>query len=120
MRAVFDFFSKFFGVEKSGNVAKERLKLVLIHDRNDISPEVLEHIKVDMILTLKKYLEIDESGIDMQLDRQSRSVALVANIPLKSIRTQTRGRAADGEKNTARSASSRGQAAAKGTRKKNV
>lgn len=83
---MFDFFSKLLGGEKSGNVAKERLKLVLIHDRNDISPETLESIRVEMIDTLKKYLEIDEKGIEMQLDRQNRSVALIASIPLKTMR----------------------------------
>jgi len=82
---MFDFFSKIFGKEKSGSVAKERLQLVLIHDRNDISPEALENIKTDMILALKKHLDIDEQGIEMQLERQNRSVALVANIPLKNM-----------------------------------
>lgn len=88
---MFDFFSRFFGGEKSGNVAKERLKLVLIHDRNDIAPETLDNIKADMIGILKKYLEIDEQGIEMQLDRQSSSVALVASIPLKTLRRQADG-----------------------------
>lgn len=83
---MFDFFSKLLGGEKSSNVAKERLKLVLIHDRNDISPETLESIRIEMIDTLKKYLEIDEHGIEMQLDRQNRSVALVASIPLKTMK----------------------------------
>lgn len=83
---MFDFFSKLFGGEKSGSVAKERLKLVLIHDRNDIAPETLENIKIEMINVLKKYLEIDEKRIDMQLERQNSSAALVANIPLKNIR----------------------------------
>lgn len=87
---MFDFFSKLFGREKSGSVAKERLQLVLIHDRNDISSEMLENIKVDMVMMLKKHLDIDESGIEMQLDKQSRSVALVASIPIKNIKRPVR------------------------------
>lgn len=83
---MFDFLSKLFGRQKSGGVAKERLQLVLIHDRNDIAPDVLENIKVEIISALKKYLEIDENEIDMHLDKQNRSVALVANIPLKHIK----------------------------------
>lgn len=82
---MFDFLSKLFHKEGSGVVAKERLKLVLIHDRNDISPETLDNIKTDIILTLKKYLEIDEGGIEVLLDKQDRSVALVANVPLKTM-----------------------------------
>ncbi len=87
-----DFVSKFFKLERSKNVAKERLQLVLIHDRNDISPEILNSLKVEMIATIKKYLEIDEAGIEIELDRADRSVALVANIPLKNINRRTRGR----------------------------
>lgn len=87
-----DFVSKFFKLERSKNVAKERLQLVLIHDRNDISPEILNSLKVEMIATIKKYLEIDEGGIEIELDRADRSVALVANIPLKNINRRTRGR----------------------------
>ncbi len=87
-----DFVSKFFKLERSKNVAKERLQLVLIHDRNDISPEILNSLKVEMITTIKKYLEIDEAGIEIELDRADRSVALVANIPLKNINRRTRGR----------------------------
>lgn len=89
---MFDFVSKFFKLERSKNVAKERLQLVLIHDRNDISPEILNSLKVEMIATIKKYLEIDEAGIEIELDRADRSVALVANIPLKNINRRTRGR----------------------------
>lgn len=88
---MFDFFSKLLGGEKSGNVAKERLKLVLIHDRNDITPETLENIRIEMIGALKKYLEIDENGIEMQLDRQNRSVALIASIPLKTMKRNVSG-----------------------------
>ena len=87
-----DFVSKFFKLERSKNVAKERLQLVPIHDRNDISPEILNSLKVEMIATIKKYLEIDEAGIEIELDRADRSVALVANIPLKNINRRTRGR----------------------------
>lgn len=99
---MFDFFSKLLGGEKSGNVAKERLKLVLIHDRNDISPETLENIRVEMIGALKKYLEIDENGIEMQLDRQNRSVALIASIPLKTMKRNAPGQLRGQPQNAAR------------------
>lgn len=114
-----DFFSRLFCREKSGRVAKERLQLVLIHDRNDISPETLENIKVDMILTLKKYLEIDESGIDMQLDRQNRSVALIANIPLKNLKRHTRGQAVREQEVKAQPAT-KNRPPVKGQKKKNA
>ncbi|HPX03816.1 MAG TPA: cell division topological specificity factor MinE [Synergistaceae bacterium] len=93
---MFDFLKNLFSGEKSGDVAKERLQLVLIHDRNDIAPEKLEALKVDMVSLLKKYLEIDEMGIRMELERRNKSVALVADIPLKSSQRQIRGRKKNG------------------------
>ena len=89
---MFDFLSKLFKSDKSGNVAKERLQLVLIHDRNDISPEVLNALKIEMIQTIKKYLEIDEVGIEIELNKEDRSVALVASIPLLNMHRSTRGK----------------------------
>ena len=89
---MFDFLSKMFNKEKSGSVAKERLQLVLIHDRNDIAPETLNALSVEMIQTIKKYLDIDEGGIEIELNREDRSVALVASIPLKNMERRTRGK----------------------------
>ena len=89
---MFDFLSKMFNKEKSGSVAKERLQLVLIHDRNDIAPETLNALRVEMIQAIKKYLDIDEGGIEIELNREDRSVALVASIPLKNMERRTRGK----------------------------
>ena len=89
---MFEFLSRFFSGDKSKEVAKDRLQLVLIHDRNDIAPEKLEALKVDMVKLLKKYLDIDENGINMNLERRNRSVALIADIPLKSSQRPVRGR----------------------------
>ena len=74
--------------EKSKDVAKERLRLVLVHDRMDrmgISRDVLNNMKEDLMEVISKHLEIDEQGLEITFDRQSKdSVALEANIPIKS------------------------------------
>ena len=44
------------------------------------------------IQTIKKYLDIDEGGIEIELNREDRSVALVASIPLKNMERRTRGK----------------------------
>ena len=93
---MFKFLSSIFGHDKSSDVAKERLQLVLIHDRNDISPEILNSLRVDMIKVIKKYLEIDENGIEIELDKEDRSVALVASIPLRNLNRPKRGVRRDG------------------------
>ena len=79
-------FSRFFGQQESRSVSKDRLQLVLIHDRSDISPEVMENLRRDLIDVISKYMDIDESHIELQLERENSSVALVANIPVRTVR----------------------------------
>ena len=79
-------FSRFFGQQESRSVAKDRLQLVLIHDRSDISPEVMENLRRDLIDVISQYMDIDESHIELQLERENSSVALVANIPVRTVR----------------------------------
>ncbi|KPU27856.1 cell division topological specificity factor MinE [Caloranaerobacter sp. TR13] len=81
---------KLFGKSEvnSKTVAKERLKLVLIHDRANVSPRFLEMIKGDIIRVISDYMDIDEEGLDIKLTRTRRESdnspipALVANIPI--------------------------------------
>ena len=82
--------------ETSKDVAKERLKLVLIHDRSNVSPQFLEMVKSEIIKVIQNYMEIDEETLDIQLtktnsDDGERIVpALVANIPIKGMKNAGR------------------------------
>jgi len=79
-----DFLLRVFGKDNvsSKNVAKERLRLVLVHDRADISPQLLESLKEDLIKVISNYMEIDEGALEVNLDTSDNTVALVANIPV--------------------------------------
>ena len=87
-------FLKLFGrtEKKSKNVAKERLKLVLINDRANVSPHFLEMIKGDIIRVVSDYMVIDEDGLDIRLTKTRSNTdnktisALVANIPIQKIK----------------------------------
>ena len=89
-------FLKIFGKNdnNSKNLAKERLKLVLIHDRANISPRFLDMIKGDIIRVISDYMEIDEEGLDVQFTRTRRESdnspipALVANIPILKMKNK--------------------------------
>ncbi len=81
-----DFLKRFFSRNSSKDTAKKRLKLVLIHDRTDISPEILEKLREDIIKVINNYMEIDTTNIEMDLDRENGSVALVANIPILKVK----------------------------------
>jgi cell division topological specificity factor len=84
------FFTNLFGAQKTGSIAKSRLQVVLVHDRSDISPEMMENLRRDIIAVIKNYVEIDENRIELDLERENSSVALVANIPVMTVRRQRR------------------------------
>ena len=73
----------FFGRKKSANHAKERLQLVLIHDRTDLSPVALEALKDELIATISRYVEIDPAAVTINIAQDGRSQRLVADIPLR-------------------------------------
>lgn len=87
-------FSDFFKKKSSGNVAKDRLKLVLVSDRANCSPEIMEQIKNDIINVISKYVEIDSEGLDIKITQTESEgnngtvPALFANIPIKDIKNQ--------------------------------
>jgi len=68
---------------KSANQAKERLKLVLIHDRTDLTPGALESLKDELITVISRYVEIDRSAVKIEMEQDGREQRLLADIPLR-------------------------------------
>ena len=89
-------FMDFFKRKNSGDIAKDRLKLLLISDRADCSPDVLEQIKNDIIQVISKYMEIDSEGLDIQITQTESDggngtvPALFANIPIRDLKHQAK------------------------------
>jgi len=83
-----DFLKSFFGGDSrdSAQTARDRLRIVLIHDRTDISPQLLENLRMEMIEVLTRYMDIDTDKIELDLDRDDQAVALVANVPVLRIK----------------------------------
>lgn len=81
-----------FKKKNSGDIAKDRLKLLLVSDRANCSPEIMEKIKNDIIQVISKYMEIDAEGLDIQITQTESEgnngnvPALFANIPIKDMR----------------------------------
>jgi len=90
--SILSFLGKFFGkdteVEASKSVAKERLRLVLVHDRVDVSEQMMDNLREDLIEVIGKYMEIDTEALEVNLTREEDGVALTANIPIVNIRRQ--------------------------------
>ena len=76
--------------------AKERLHLVLMQDRANVSADFLELMKQEIIEVIKKYIDVDESAIDVRLtnkengDGTNGAPALYANIPILNIKNEAR------------------------------
>lgn len=71
-------------------VAKDRLKLILIHDRGELSKETLEKIKIEILEVLAKYIEIDDEDVDIAVTKstniEGETPSLIANIPIKNLK----------------------------------
>ena len=83
--------------ESSKDTAKERLHLVLMQDRANVSADFLDLMKQEIIDVIKKYIEVDEKEIDVRLTNQSNddgtngAPALYANIPILNIKNDVKG-----------------------------
>ena len=67
----------------SATTAKERLQLVLAHDRSDLNPELLEQMRKEILEVVSRSVEIDFSEGDVSLETEDRVTALVANLPIR-------------------------------------
>lgn len=74
----------------SKEIAKDRLKVVLIHDRANISPEVMQALKNDIIEVISHYMDINKNEMEISLENDDYSVALLANIPVNRIKNQAK------------------------------
>ncbi|MBO4401431.1 MAG: cell division topological specificity factor MinE [Selenomonadaceae bacterium] len=82
-----DILMKIFGrsEKKSAQTAKERLQVVLIHDRASVAPEFMDQMKDELIAVASKYMDLNKNGMEISLANDSESVALVVNIPVNSL-----------------------------------
>jgi cell division topological specificity factor len=82
----FDFLSGNKKNKGSKNIAKDRLKLVLVHDRASMSPEVMEALRRELIQVISKYVDVDSNNIEVELNDNNNQATLVANIPINQIK----------------------------------
>lgn len=79
-----DLIDKLLGRQpSSASTAKQRLQLVLAHDRSDLNPELLEQMRREILEVVARYVEIDVEEGDVSLETEDRVTALVANLPIR-------------------------------------
>ncbi|MDY0018988.1 MAG: cell division topological specificity factor MinE [Anaerolineae bacterium] len=81
-----DFFRRPRESEK--DVAAQRLRLILAHDRANISPGMLEMLKDEIIAVISKHLQIDPQNVNVKFTEDQREARLVADIPLSNSRKE--------------------------------
>jgi cell division topological specificity factor len=78
------FLNRLLGREEptSKEIARERLQLVLVHDRVKISPATLDRMKDELITVISRYVEIEATGVEVSFTQSRNSSRLVADIPV--------------------------------------
>jgi cell division topological specificity factor len=80
-----NFLEKLFGPRKppSGQVAKERLQLVLVHDRSNLTFEQVEAMKDEILDVISRYVDIDRDNVTINLTQRGRESMLTAEVPIQ-------------------------------------
>jgi cell division topological specificity factor len=79
------FFDRLTGRKRSAQSAKERLQLVLVHDRTDMTQVEMEALRDDILAVISRHVDVDPEGVRIDLERDGREQRLVADIPLRSV-----------------------------------
>jgi cell division topological specificity factor len=79
------FFDRITGRKRSAQSAKERLQLVLVHDRTDMTQVEMEALRDDILAVISRHVDVDPDGVRIDLERDGREQRLVADIPLRSV-----------------------------------
>ena len=95
-KKVLSFFNQDQKEENSKDTACNRLKLVLMQDRAKMEPALMEKMREEMIAVISKYVEIDQEALDLNLEAEGESFALMLNIPVLRAKTREEVEAAEG------------------------
>jgi cell division topological specificity factor len=64
---------------------KQRLQLILAHDRVALTPQMLEEMRREIMAVVSKYVEIDQDSMEISLESDRRATVMIANLPIRAI-----------------------------------
>lgn len=86
-----DLVERLFGrsAPTSSSTAKQRLKVILAHDRAGLNPEMLEAMRKEILEVVARYVEIDDGETEITLESGEGVTALIANLPIRRIKRES-------------------------------
>ena len=84
-------FDRISGRKRSAKSAKERLQLVLIHDRTDLTQPALEALRDEILEVISHHIDIDPAAVRIDVERDGREQRLIADIPIRSVARRRNG-----------------------------